>query len=36
VVATARLHRGLAQVELRDSGHENRLSVIVTARTFGS
>jgi acyl-coenzyme A thioesterase PaaI-like protein len=35
VVATARVHRGLGQVELRDSGHENRLSVIATARTFG-
>jgi acyl-coenzyme A thioesterase PaaI-like protein len=35
VVATARLHDGLGQVELRDSGNDNRLSVIATARTFG-
>jgi acyl-coenzyme A thioesterase PaaI-like protein len=36
VVATARVHRGLAQVELRDSGRGDRLSVIATARTFGT
>jgi acyl-coenzyme A thioesterase PaaI-like protein len=35
VVATARVHRGLGQVELRDSGHGDRLSVIATARTWG-
>jgi hypothetical protein len=35
VVATARLHDGLGQVELHDSGNDNRLSVIATARTFG-
>ncbi len=35
VVATARVLNGLGQVELRDSGHANRLSVTATARTFG-
>jgi acyl-coenzyme A thioesterase PaaI-like protein len=35
VVATARVRDGLGQVELRDSGHNNRLSVTATARTFG-
>ncbi len=36
VVATARLHGGLGQMELRDSGHGSRLSVLATARTFSS
>jgi acyl-coenzyme A thioesterase PaaI-like protein len=35
LVATARVHDGLGQVELRDSGAENRLSVTATVRTFG-
>jgi len=35
VVATARAHDGLGQVELRDSGRGDRLSVTATARTFG-
>jgi acyl-coenzyme A thioesterase PaaI-like protein len=34
VVATASLHDGLGQVELRDSGNGDRLSVMATARTF--
>jgi acyl-coenzyme A thioesterase PaaI-like protein len=35
VVATARVRDGLGQVELRDSGQGDRLSVTATARTFG-
>jgi acyl-coenzyme A thioesterase PaaI-like protein len=35
VVATARVRDGLGQVELRDYGHSNRLSVTATARTLG-
>lgn len=35
VVATARVRGGLGQVELRDSGNGNRLSVTATVRTFG-
>jgi acyl-coenzyme A thioesterase PaaI-like protein len=35
VVATARLQNGLGQVEIRDSGNDNRLCVTATARTFG-
>jgi len=35
VVATARVLDGLGQVELRDAGHHDRLSVMATARTFG-
>ena len=35
VVASARVHDGLGQVELRDSGRGGRLSVTATARTFG-
>ncbi|MEW2355718.1 hotdog domain-containing protein [Spirillospora sp. NPDC029432] len=34
VVATARLRDGLARAELRDSGHGDRLTGLVTARTF--
>jgi acyl-coenzyme A thioesterase PaaI-like protein len=34
VVATARIHAGLAQVDLRDAGNDDRLSVTATARTF--
>lgn len=34
VVATARIHAGLGQAELRDSGNDDRLSVTATARTF--
>ncbi|WP_019928391.1 hotdog domain-containing protein [Nocardia sp. BMG111209] len=34
VVATARLIDGLGRVELRDSGNENRLATLATARTF--
>lgn len=36
VVATAHVHAGLGQVELRDSGNDDRLSVTATARTFGT
>jgi acyl-coenzyme A thioesterase PaaI-like protein len=36
VVATARVHDGLGQVELRDSGQGDRLSVTATARIFGN
>jgi acyl-coenzyme A thioesterase PaaI-like protein len=35
LVATARLYDGLGQVELRDAGSDDRLSVMATARTFG-
>jgi acyl-coenzyme A thioesterase PaaI-like protein len=35
VVASARVHGGLGQVELRDSGRGDRLSVTATVRTFG-
>ncbi|MGY2010234.1 hypothetical protein ACW9HJ_19105 [Nocardia gipuzkoensis] len=35
VVAQARLHEGLGRVELRDSGNDNRLTTLATARTFG-
>jgi acyl-coenzyme A thioesterase PaaI-like protein len=35
LVATARVHDGLGQVELRDAGNGNRLSATATARTFG-
>lgn len=35
VVATARMHAGLGQVEVRDTGNDNRLCVLATARTFG-
>ncbi|MQY25662.1 PaaI family thioesterase [Nocardia aurantia] len=34
VVATARLYDGVGRVELRDSGNENRLATLATARTF--
>ncbi|UGQ12757.1 hypothetical protein LO772_03805 [Yinghuangia sp. ASG 101] len=34
-VATARLRGGVAQVELRDAGTDNRLAAMATARTFG-
>jgi hypothetical protein len=33
--AAARIHDGLGQVEVRDSGNGNRLSATATARTFG-
>jgi len=36
VVATARIHAGLARVDLRDAGNNDRLSVTATARTFGT
>lgn len=36
LVATARVHNGLATVELRDEGADHRLSVVASARTFGS
>lgn len=36
VVATARVHNGLGQVELRDPGNDNRLAIMATARTFGA
>lgn len=36
VVATARIHAGLAVVDLRDAGNDDRLSVTATARTFGA
>ena len=35
LVATARVHDGLGQVELRDTGNGDRLSATATARTFG-
>lgn len=35
VVATARLRDGVGRVELRDSGNDNRLTTLATARTFG-
>jgi acyl-coenzyme A thioesterase PaaI-like protein len=35
VVASARVRDGLGQVELRDSGRGDRLSVTATVRTFG-
>lgn len=34
-VATATIHEGLGQVELRDSGNGSRLAVTGTTRTFG-
>jgi acyl-coenzyme A thioesterase PaaI-like protein len=34
VVATARLHEGVGRIELRDSGNDNRLATLATARTF--
>ncbi len=34
VLAKARLHRGLARVEVRDSGNEHRLTTLATARVF--
>ncbi|WP_308165391.1 hotdog domain-containing protein [Nocardia noduli] len=35
VIASARLHEGLGRVELRDTGNDNRLTTLATARTFG-
>lgn len=35
-VATARVHNGLGQVELRDHGNDDRLAVTATTRTFGA
>lgn len=35
VVATARLHRGLARVRVRDSGNDDRITTLATARTLG-
>ncbi|MGK8503124.1 hotdog domain-containing protein [Nocardia asiatica] len=35
VVADARLHAGLGRVELRDTGNDNRLTTLATARIFG-
>lgn len=34
VIAEARLHAGLARVELRDTGNDNRRTTLATARTF--
>lgn len=34
VIATARMRDGLGQVELRDSGNDDRLTGVATARTF--
>jgi hypothetical protein len=36
VVATAGLRGGVGRVELRDSGNDNRLTTLATARTFGA
>ena len=33
-VATAQTRSGLGQIEVRDAGNENRLSVLATARFF--
>ncbi|MFF7939769.1 hotdog domain-containing protein [Nocardia gamkensis] len=35
VVADARLHEGLGRVEVRDTGNDNRLTTLATARIFG-
>ncbi|MBF6174908.1 PaaI family thioesterase [Nocardia blacklockiae] len=35
VVAEARRHGDLARVEVRDSGNDNRITTLATARTFG-
>ncbi|WP_051499818.1 hotdog domain-containing protein [Nocardia sp. BMG51109] len=35
VAAEARLHDGLARVEVRDTGNDNRLTTLATARIFG-
>lgn len=35
LVATAALREGVGRVELRDSGSDNRLTTLATARTFG-
>ncbi|MEU1549534.1 hotdog domain-containing protein [Nocardia sp. NPDC005745] len=35
VVADARLHEGLGRVEVRDTGNDNRLTTLATARVFG-
>jgi acyl-coenzyme A thioesterase PaaI-like protein len=34
-VASARIESGLGQIEVRDAGSDNRLSVLATARLFG-
>jgi acyl-coenzyme A thioesterase PaaI-like protein len=36
VVAEADVRAGLAQVEVRDAGNDNRLCVVATSRTFGT
>jgi hypothetical protein len=33
-VASARIESGLGQIEVRDAGFEDRLSVLATARLF--
>ncbi len=33
-VASARIGSGLGEIEVRDAGNENRLSVLATARFF--
>ncbi|MFE7741199.1 hypothetical protein [Nocardia sp. NPDC057455] len=35
VVAEVRVHEALGRVELRDSGNDNRLTTLATARVFG-
>lgn len=35
IVATATLREDIGRVELRDSGNDNRLTTLATARTFG-
>lgn len=36
VIATATMDHGLARAELRDSGNDNRITTLATARTFGT
>jgi acyl-coenzyme A thioesterase PaaI-like protein len=35
-IATAEVRAGLGRVEVRDAGHEDRLAVVATTRTFGA